>query len=238
MTRHDTRQRYPAQAPVALRLSVASTRSVSLWDPCASWREGSGIGEKRRALVLLPRAHVEAQDIPKKSPVGDEEDTAEGQSGTLPAGTAIPHSDHSCPHLRSHTLPWFSHTWLDKRIGRVYNQKWPCHQSGVNVCLYLTSLSWFGHLGSLGKPSWKKPPFSCWHNSSPSLGFICKFPLCRTKLNNDICCLWGQSWTRSIKTNFAEHGLGKLFWSVLEDFIFCSLKVFMAIEYSAIFDPQ
>lgn len=104
-------------------------------------------------------------------------------------------------HLWSHTLPWFSDTWLDKCIGRVYNQKWLCLQSDFHVCLYLTSLSWFGHLGSLRKPSWKKPPCSCWHNPSPSLGFICKLPLCRTKLSNDICCLRGQSWTRSIKTN-------------------------------------
>lgn len=45
-----------------------------------------------------------------RTPSVDAEDIAEGPSGTLPAGTAIPHSDHSCtcPHLRSHTLPQFS----------------------------------------------------------------------------------------------------------------------------------
>lgn len=67
ITRRDIQQDYPAplEVPVALWLSVASARNVSWWDPCASWRVGSGIREKRRALVLLPRAQVEAQDIPK-----------------------------------------------------------------------------------------------------------------------------------------------------------------------------
>lgn len=100
----------------------------------------------------------------------------------------------------SHTA-LVSDTGLDTCTARVYSQKRPCHQSDIDVCLYLSSLSWFGHLGSLRKPSWKEPPCSCWHSSSPSLGFICKFPLCRTKLRNSICCLRGQSWTRSIKTN-------------------------------------
>lgn len=114
ITRQDTRQDYPApsEVPVALGLSVASTRSVFLWDPCASWRVGSGIREKRRALCASPTGTCGSPRHPQESPVDDEEDTAEGQSGTLPAGTAIPRSDHSCtcPHLRSHTLPWFSDT--------------------------------------------------------------------------------------------------------------------------------
>lgn len=169
--------------------------------PCGGWARPH---VKKEGLLCFSHQHRWQGKTPPRTPTADDgEDTAEGRSGTFPAGTATPHSDHSCtcPQLRPHMLPWFSDTWLDKCTGRVYNQKWPCHQSDVNACLYLTSLSWFGHLGSLRKPSWKEPPCSCWNDSSLSLGFICKFPLCRAKLSNDICCLWGQSWTQSIKTN-------------------------------------
>lgn len=38
-------------------------------------------------------------------------------------------------------------------------------------------------------PSGKGPPCSCWQDQKSSLGIICKFPPCRMKLSNDICCL-------------------------------------------------
>lgn len=195
---HTTRLPSPCGGSYVFPLPLPGVFPCGILVPLGGWAQVYVKKEELLCFSLLWKPKTSP-----RTPSVDAEDTAEGPSGTLPAGTAIPHSDHSCtcPHLRSHTLPQFSDAWLDKCIGRVYNQKRPCHQSDVNVCLYLTTLGWFGHLGSLRKPSWKEALCSCWHNSSPNHGFICKFPLCRTKLSNDICCLWGESWTQSIKTN-------------------------------------
>lgn len=214
ITRQDTRQEFPSpsEVPTALRLSVASTGDVSLRDPLlvplGGWAQVHGVVVKKEGLLCFSHIH---RWKPKRSPRtpsldDDEDDIAEGQTLYKSCWASAPYSDHSCIYLRlaelgSHTLLWFSDVRLGKRIWRVYNQKWLCSQLDACICPRLTSIGWFGHLGTLRKPSWKEPPCSWWHNQSPRFGIVCKFPPCRMKLSNDICCLRGQSWTRSIKTN-------------------------------------
>lgn len=179
------------------------------FSPRASWKAGSGTHrQKGRTLVLLPHTRVEAQEIPENPLTWWwwrrrhfwRTDFAHFLLGQYTLQQPLLHLPTSCRGGFSHAFLVFRCP-ISKCVWRVYNQKWPCNQLGVYICLCLISVDWFGHLATLRKPSWREPPRSFWHNQSPSLGIICKVPPRRMKLSNDISCLQGKSWTWSIKNN-------------------------------------